>query len=678
MKRRWIPFIIIGVFLCITLPVFSKAFRDFFETYNMQYKSFPENYIVNSLKDIHTYTKFITVYDLPNFTGWLIGAAYVLSSLFGNLGFLRVQEIYKQNDKYGSHGTSRWQNKKEIMGYYYKDMAGWFLGSYIKVQSYKIGMDAAYHPVNGLLNMQIVVVGPPGSNKTTGFVLNNIYHIASIYKNASIRPDIIMTDPKSELYSLTAPYLKSMGYDIKVLDFIHLKYGDSINNLDFINDEKELIEIAYGYIKSAGSANSSSNKSGGDQEFWDGQEAQVFSALIGYVKQVYPSSNQTFTDVLKLLTSDSIMNAIADSTTAKNLFKDAEVKGAAYQMWCNFLMIADNERTRANILGGLAEKLKLFSIKGIQNITSSTTIDINLLGAKKDKPIALFILMPDNDRTFMPIINVTISTILKQLYKTAYNYNNTLYCPVYNIWEEMANIGYINGLKDMLGTMRGRKIYPMMIWQSLSQMKDRYPQGWEDILSQCDTHVYLGVNDEFTAKYASNETGDTTISIQGISKKNDGVFSSNAATESLSYHQRKLLMPEECKRMDISKMLISQRSRYPVQLYKVQYKYWESDNQICEKVSVFDLPLIKEKVFEEFNNSAVYNITHDERDKTIEHKLYDKEYDPKLDKSNLDINIAHNHSISELDFSDIKGEFCITDGLNLNNYKDIVENDREL
>ena len=126
-----------------------------------------------------------------------------------------------------------------------------------------------------------------------------------------------------------------------------------------------------------------------------------------------------------------------------------------------------SDNTAGSILGGLAGKLKYFAIEEINRITSHTTIDISQLGRKKEKPVILYILMSDMDRTFSPIINVVINTIFKRLYKTAYEYNNKLPNPVYFMIDEMANIGKISGMKEMLGTMRGRRIYPMMIWQSL-------------------------------------------------------------------------------------------------------------------------------------------------------------------------------------------------------------------
>ncbi|WP_061311257.1 VirD4-like conjugal transfer protein, CD1115 family [Clostridium botulinum] len=610
--------LILSAILLALVPIGSKIGIDIVEKYKFKMENIPKNYIKDVIYNVGTYKNFKL--DNPISIALLCLVGYFIFTMLFN-SFVKDNK-YESSYSYGSHGTSRWQTTNEIKTNFYKDKKGWFLGSLEKTD-YKIGMKGAYHAVENKskLNMQMVVIGPPGSDKTTGFVLPNIFNLVNSYieknkiiddfinkredtinkyngitkkvisnvyniryKNINLKkemPDIIITDPKSELYSLTADFLDKSGYEVRVLDFIHQKYGDYLNPIDFIEDDKMLMEIAQGYVDSIGGGGSKS----GEQVFWDNQEAQVLAALIGFVKQKYPKERQTLTEVSKILTSEDV----ADIDSAKEFFKDNNIKGAANQFWNNFLMIADSERTRANILGGLAEKLRVFAIEGIQNLTSKTTIDISSLGRKKDKPIALFILMPDGDRTFSPIINVIITTIFKEAYKTAYKTKNRLEVPLYSILEEMANIGKIPGMQEMLGTMRGRRIYPMMIWQSLSQMKDRYgDKGFEDILSMCDTHVYLGINDQFTSRYCSDDLGYTTIKTKGTSKKENGkVLSVEQNSETYNYTQRKLLLPEECKKFDNDKFILIQRSKNPVKLYKCQYKYWKYC--LSEEKSIFDL-----------------------------------------------------------------------------------------
>ena len=569
--------------MLIFLPILSSALEQFLEVYRSDISLIPENFLLKTALSIRTYTDFFTKVNPVNIFFWGILALFTIYSLFG-LSHLKLEKKYIQKDGYGSHGTSRFQSPGEIKKHYFKNNLGWFLGSNTAGLKYFIGMPGAYHPIGGSLNMQALVLGSPGSFKTTSFVIPNIFHIPYMYRDLDEKGDIIITDPKSEIYCLTSKYLAGCGYDVYVLDFINLKHGDSLNPINYISTGKELMEIAEGYISSVADSTIISYSS---DTFWEESEGQLLGALVGFVKKIYPADQQTFGEVLKILTSENVR----DPKKAVKLFTDYSIGGTALQLWDNFLLAED--KVRANVLIGLATKLKLFSIKGIKNITGKTTIDIKKIGAKKNRPIALFILMPDKDRTFSPIINSIVTTILNQLYKTAYEYGNTLYSPTFLILEEMANIGRIPNIQVMLGTMRSRRIYPMLIWQSLPQMKNRYKDCWEDILSMCDTHLYLGINDDFTAQYCSRFLGNTTIKIQGVGISTGGYLETARQSESQNYSTRSLMLPDECKRLCQSRLILNQRSFYPSLLYKVQYRYWEEDTRICGISNVRDLPEIK-------------------------------------------------------------------------------------
>jgi len=582
-KIRIITSILMLILMLVVLPILSSVLGQFLDGYRTNMSLIPEDFLLKIAVSSSTYVDFFTRVNPPNVFSWAALGLFITYSFFGLAG-LRLQKRYTQKDDYGSHGTSRFQTLKEVKKHYFKNKLGWFLGSSTAGLRYSIGMPGAYHPIESSLNMQALVLGSPGSFKTTSFVIPNIFHIPYMYKNLDEKGDIIITDPKSEIYCLTSKYLAGCDYDVYVLDFINLKHGDSLNPINYISTGKELMEIAEGYISSVADSTILSYSS---DTFWEESEGQLLGALIGFVKKTYPVAQQTFGQVLKILTSKNVR----DPKKAVKFFSDYSISGTPLQLWDNFLLAED--KVRANVLIGLATKLKLFSIRGIKNITGSTTIDIKKIGAKKDRPIALFILMPDKDRTFSPIINSIVTTILNQLYKTAYEYNNMLYSPTFLILEEMANIGRIPNIQVMLGTMRSRRIYPMLIWQSLPQMKNRYKDCWEDILSMCDTHLYLGINDDFTAQYCSRFLGNTTIKIQGVGRST-GVSSETARqSESQSYSTRNLMLPDECKRLCQRRLILNQRSFYPSLLYKVQYRYWEKDTRICDVSSVKDLPEIK-------------------------------------------------------------------------------------
>ena len=587
-------------------------------------------YIQSNILQAGTYTNLLNFNNPISLVG--LGA-------FGYVGYKLItagsnNKTYEQSHDYGSHGTSRFKTEQEIRHRYYKDNFGWFLGTVdmdkkythdnllkipitkvVQPYSYTPGMKGAYHPVNGELNLQNLILGPPGSKKTTGYVLPNIFNLVEMYKEKEEKADIIITDPKSELFENTANYLVDNGYEVKVLDFLNLKYGDTFNPLDYIHDEKMLIEVCDAFCKATG---------GGDTEdFWESQKIQLLAAVLGFIIQKNEGDKKTFAEALSLL---SQINKV-DADELQNIFTENGITGAPAQLWSNFCATAKSDNTRAGIVGTLNSAMKLFAVEGVRNLTASTSVRIENLGVKKDKPMALFILMPDEDRSFGAIISMIISILFKQLYKTAHKTNNRLEWPVYFMLEEFCSIDPIKNITSILSTARGRRIYPSMIIQSISQLKDRYKNSWENIISQCDTLVTLGVNDKFTAEYVSEMLGTTTIKTSSNSsshRKND-----INESESESYQSRRLLLPDEILKFDNNKMIVRQRATDPFVLYKVQYRHWE--NRFCELKPVSSLEELK-KV--ELSNTLQF--TSIDKDKELESDVIEE-----VDIFNMDNNLGN-------------------------------------
>jgi type IV secretion system protein VirD4 len=207
-KSRLIIFLLLLLILLIVLPILSSAFTQFIDTYKFNLSLVPDNLLTAILKTPSTYIKFFSQTTPPNILSWSIIALFTIYSLLGLLSS-KSQKRYMQRDSYGSHGTSRFQTPTEIKKNYFKYNTGWFLGSDKPNISYSIGMNGAYLPLQGSLSMQIAVFGSPGSYKTTSFVLPNIFHIPFIYKDTPQKTDLIITDPKCELFRLTNRYLKN-------------------------------------------------------------------------------------------------------------------------------------------------------------------------------------------------------------------------------------------------------------------------------------------------------------------------------------------------------------------------------------------------------------------------------------------------------------------------------------
>ena len=86
-----------------------------------------------------------------------------------------------------------------------------------------------------------IIIGSTGSGKTTTFVSPMIQLLAATKAGSSM----VITDPKGELFMLHSKYLKSRGYDVKVIDLRDTYSSYRWNPLDSIWDNFETYKNAH-------------------------------------------------------------------------------------------------------------------------------------------------------------------------------------------------------------------------------------------------------------------------------------------------------------------------------------------------------------------------------------------------------------------------------------------------
>ena len=111
-----------------------------------------------------------------------------------------------------------------------------------------------------------------GSGKSSAYSIPNAYQCLGSY---------IFTDPKGELYDRTAGYLKSKGYEIKVLNLVHPQYSDGYNPLMHISSELDVDVIANTIVKGQ-------KTDSGSDPYWDDMAEMLLKALIYYLIATRP------------------------------------------------------------------------------------------------------------------------------------------------------------------------------------------------------------------------------------------------------------------------------------------------------------------------------------------------------------------------------------------------------
>lgn len=157
---------------------------------------------------------------------------------------------------------------------------------------------------------------------------------------------------------------------------------------------------------------------------------------------------------------------------------------------------------KQSVVTGLSTRLQIFQTKKVRQITDKSDIDLKLPGKEK---CAYFCVTSDMDRTFDFIAGLFFSFLFIKLIRLAdSNPSGKLDVETYFLLDEFPNIGKIPDFEKKLSTMRSRGVNTSIIFQSIAQLKNRYPNDvYQEILGNCDTKICLGCSEMMSSEYVS-------------------------------------------------------------------------------------------------------------------------------------------------------------------------------
>ena len=398
-----------------------------------------------------------------------------------------------------------------------------------------------------------------GSGKSASYVIPNAYQLLGSY---------VFTDPKGELYDKTAGYLKSKGYDIKILNLVNPKNSDGYNPLMHIQNEIDVDIIANTIVKGQSDIQNKSDP------YWDDMAEMLLKALIYYLLATRPEEEQSLSSCAELVRA-------ANSNGAGNLLTEL-MNQLPYdhpaRMFYKSIEIAP-EKTYSSILSSLQSKLGKFDSKEIAELTSTNTINFEDIGRKKT---ALYVISSDTHAAYDFLLTIFFSQMIQRLYDFADLNGGALPQPTYFILDEFANIGRIPDFDKKISTSRSRKISFSVILQNLDQLEAVYEKSHETIIGNCDTTIFLGSNSQKTVEYYSKELGEKTINRDSWSVSKDKHMWKQGFSKQDQIMARPLMTPDELRRLDNDLCIIFEKGLKPIKAHK--YYYFKYDTiKLVEK-----------------------------------------------------------------------------------------------
>ena len=387
-----------------------------------------------------------------------------------------------------------------------------------------------------------------GSGKSASYSIPNAYQCLGSY---------IFTDPKGELYDRTAGYLKSQGYDIKVLNLVRPQYSDGYNPLMHISSELDVDVIANTVVKGQKA------EGGNSDPFWDDSAEMLLKALIYYLMATRPEEEQNLASCAELVRA---ANNKGGSNLLSELMSQLPYDHPA-RMNYKSIEIAP-EKTYSSILSTLQSKLGKFDSKEIAELTSTDTIDFEEIGTKKT---AVYVISSDTHTAYDFLLTIFFSQMIQQLYDFADQNGGKLKQRTYFILDEFANIGKIPDFDKKISTSRSRGISFSVILQTVDQLEAVYEKSYETIMGNCDTHLFLGSNSYKTLEYFSKQLGEKTIERDSISINRDRQNWKTGKSVSDQVMARALMTPDELRRLDNDLCIIFEKGIKPVKANKFYY-----------------------------------------------------------------------------------------------------------
>lgn len=327
-----------------------------------------------------------------------------------------------------------------------------------------------------------IVIGSTGAGKTQTTVLPMVNLLAKHDES------MIITDPKGEIYEQTANYLKSLGYNIVLLNFRDPQQGNTWNPMYLpyslyqegnIDKSVELLEDLAANILHDPQAK-------GQDPFWENTSADYFAGLAcALFEDAKPEEIN--------LNSISLMTTIgeeklANTTYIKDYFSYKDPSGTAYTKASSTLM-APSE-TKGSILSVFKQKIQLFASRAnLSEMLANNDFDMRDIGRKKT---AVFIVIQDEKTTYHSLVTIFLKQCYETLISVAQESGGKLPHRTNFILDEFANMPPLKDVTTMVTAARSRNMRFTFIIQNFAQLYEVYgKENGETIKGNCGNIVYL-------------------------------------------------------------------------------------------------------------------------------------------------------------------------------------------
>jgi type IV secretion system protein VirD4 len=420
---------------------------------------------------------------------------------------------FRKGEEYGS---ARWGTLRDIKPFINKE----FSKNIILTQTERLTLGQIADPEKRNINLNVLVIGGPGSGKTRYHVKPNLMQMNASY---------IVTDPKGTLIRECGRMLAQGGYIIRVLNTIDFAQSMHYNPFAYIHSEMDVLKLVTVIMENTKDADART----GEEE-------------------------RNIVTLLQLINASEAREDDEDFRSPVDmLFDQLEKENPdhfAVRQYKKFKLAAG--KTLKSILISCGARLAPFDIQQVRDMMAYDDMALDKIG---DRKTALFCIVSDTDTTFNFIPAMLYSQMFNTLCDKALTYGGRLPVHVTCLFDEFAN-QKIPNFEHLISVIRSRNISAHIIVQTQSQLRAIYKDHAETIIGCCSSILFLGGKEPSTLKSISDSLGRETIDTYSESDTRG-----NQQSHGLNYQKlgKPLMTPDELAIMPGNRCILQLQGVHP-------------------------------------------------------------------------------------------------------------------
>lgn len=528
-KKHHQELMIIVIGILIIVPIFSVMFVYMFFSLLLQQNSFVG--VVSENMDI------ITV---------IIFALYIFAFSFVAKAF-----IFTKPKKTETLGKQSWKTVEEQKEFADFKIAKIDMNEKIEKAGMPINKINEYLLIYDTGAVHSLNYGSTRSGKTRKLLSVFVMLIVKAGESA------IFHDNKGELYRRFHKLFERFGYTVNVIDFRFMKKSQHWNPLKLIvdcfkNKKEPRVDDADQFTDDF--VNQVVVDNGQGERIWiDGQKTMIKSIILAVVQANIKDSRKNLFSVYQVL------SVLGKEVTFKGE-KNPKMLLTAYinsleeinPARVAFTPIANSpDKTRGSFMTSTLSTLAIYNGQNLAKLLSESDFSFSDYADGKH---VLFIINPDENSKYNPIVSVLIDQAYQELVRCATATKDMhLKKRLHFLLDETGNMAPINQIQNKLTVALSRWIFFHLFLQDDNQLDEVYGEQIAKIIrGNCNLKTFISSADMNTCKAISEEIGNETLWVASQS----GNFNNNASQNGggITYNQQQvpLIDPNVLRYQDVT------------------------------------------------------------------------------------------------------------------------------